>query len=376
MNYINSWIQLNSSDDEFQLSDQVRNKDAFHGTDVGWVSQMRPFIREFTNPGDLVLDPFAGIGTTLVSAQLEERASIGIELERSRVKLINDRWGECGFEMDDLKVIQGDCVSEISKLVQLESEPFIDFCITSVPYYGSQWQGSGAKEQLYSKVCYVDYLSHMKMLFFYLKMAMKKNSYLVFIAENIRNADGTLLPITWDLGNSLAKYFNVYDERIITYLKSSDDSENPCIHTNRAHEYAIVARSVSTNVSLSNGVDFLINLNRRGFEFIVYGSFSSLLKNEVNFAQDIDLIISNEKESKINILTYLITDGFDIFDNGRLVNSIFSESKTNNLNEVRYFRCLSAGTVKKLDVVFLDSDEYNKIDTIKINSPRECISRK
>ena len=44
-----------------------------------------------TNPGDVVLDPFAGSGTTLVVAQQLGRQAIGIELDPQNVALVQDR---------------------------------------------------------------------------------------------------------------------------------------------------------------------------------------------------------------------------------------------------------------------------------------------
>ena len=38
-------------------------------------------VRQFSAPGELVLDPFAGTGTTLRAAKDEGRKSIGVELE-------------------------------------------------------------------------------------------------------------------------------------------------------------------------------------------------------------------------------------------------------------------------------------------------------
>lgn len=48
-------------------------------------------ILSSTMPGDLVLDPFAGTGTTLIVAEQVGRASIGIEIDPKNVKLIQSR---------------------------------------------------------------------------------------------------------------------------------------------------------------------------------------------------------------------------------------------------------------------------------------------
>jgi DNA modification methylase len=44
-----------------------------------------------TLPGDIVLDPFAGTGTTLVVARQIERNSIGIEIDPEYIKIIEER---------------------------------------------------------------------------------------------------------------------------------------------------------------------------------------------------------------------------------------------------------------------------------------------
>ena len=54
-----------------------------------------------TNPGDVVLDPFAGSGTTLVVAEQLGRKSIGIELDSHNVALIQNRLTE-KRESDDV----------------------------------------------------------------------------------------------------------------------------------------------------------------------------------------------------------------------------------------------------------------------------------
>ena len=52
------------------------------------------FIKLHTRPGDLVLDPFAGSGTTLVAARNLQRKYVGIELNAEYVALAEQRLSE------------------------------------------------------------------------------------------------------------------------------------------------------------------------------------------------------------------------------------------------------------------------------------------
>ena len=58
-------------------------------------------ILSSTNPGDVVLDPFAGSGTTLVVAEQLRRKSIGMELDKVNIKIIEERLAK-KREADDI----------------------------------------------------------------------------------------------------------------------------------------------------------------------------------------------------------------------------------------------------------------------------------
>ena len=48
-------------------------------------------IKSLTNPGDLIIDPFLGSGTTLIAAAINGRKSVGIEISRSYVDITRRR---------------------------------------------------------------------------------------------------------------------------------------------------------------------------------------------------------------------------------------------------------------------------------------------
>jgi len=55
------------------------------------VSILEPLIQTFSRPGDLVVDPFFGSGSTLVAAALAGRSYLGIELESGYCQLAEKR---------------------------------------------------------------------------------------------------------------------------------------------------------------------------------------------------------------------------------------------------------------------------------------------
>lgn len=84
---------------------------------------VRGLIRAYSDPGELVLDPFCGSGVVLKVAKEEGRRAIGIDLNPEAVKL-SSRYSE---------VIQGDCLELLNyPPIRLKDSP--DLVVTSPPY--------------------------------------------------------------------------------------------------------------------------------------------------------------------------------------------------------------------------------------------------
>lgn len=60
---------------------------------------VREWVRLFTDPGDRILDPFAGSGTTLRAAKDEGRRSVGVELDPKYADLAAARLGQEAFDL-------------------------------------------------------------------------------------------------------------------------------------------------------------------------------------------------------------------------------------------------------------------------------------
>lgn len=79
----------------FAGDEALRNKDGerFHKQQAPIALLLR-IILSSSEVGDIVLDPFAGTGTTLVAAQQLNRNSVGIEIDPKNVKMIHARLEE------------------------------------------------------------------------------------------------------------------------------------------------------------------------------------------------------------------------------------------------------------------------------------------
>lgn len=64
------------------------------------LGMMRDIVRDYSRPGDLVCDPFAGGGTTLAAALLEGRRAIGSEMDPDAHRVAVERLSASGASVD------------------------------------------------------------------------------------------------------------------------------------------------------------------------------------------------------------------------------------------------------------------------------------
>ena len=90
------------------------------------------FIKTLTHKGELVLDPFSGIGTTLLAAQDLGRNAVGFDLKEEYIEISRKRLGQKRIMDDGTKqiVIQDDA----HNIPEYLEENTVSLCITSPPY--------------------------------------------------------------------------------------------------------------------------------------------------------------------------------------------------------------------------------------------------
>ncbi len=73
-------------------ADSIRgnNQPRYHPTQKP-IRLMAAIIRDFSKPGDIILDPFVGSGTTCIAAEREGRRWIGIEIDKEYCEVARKR---------------------------------------------------------------------------------------------------------------------------------------------------------------------------------------------------------------------------------------------------------------------------------------------
>ena len=90
-------------------------------------------IELFTHKGELVLDPFVGIGTTLVAAQDLHRNAVGFDLKEEYVRFSKSRLSQTRL-LPDIDTQQIAVHDESHNIPEYLEEETVSLCVTSPPY--------------------------------------------------------------------------------------------------------------------------------------------------------------------------------------------------------------------------------------------------
>jgi len=89
------------------------------------------FIDLLTHEGELVLDPFVGVGTTLVAAQDLNRNAVGFDLKEEYAEVAKQRLKQSRLHQKAKQIV---VVDEARNIPKYFKENTISLCITSPPY--------------------------------------------------------------------------------------------------------------------------------------------------------------------------------------------------------------------------------------------------
>lgn len=221
-----SWFVINPRQ---RLSEQLDHPAKFPEELV------KHLVEFFSKKGAWILDPFAGVCSTSIACKEIARNSVGIELnaEFANVgrKYIKGMKGDSQHH-----IITGD---SLNALLLLESEfgdkpPLFDYLITSPPYWDMLRKSRGGSDsvhkereekglrQHYSDLendlgnieDYTEYIEKVSTILGNLKPLLKPRAYLTIVVQNMRDVDGQMKPIAWDLARRVADDFSLQQELI------------------------------------------------------------------------------------------------------------------------------------------------------------------
>lgn len=204
----------------FQLPQEFKNDDVRFSK-----SFVEFFLNEFTNIGDIVLDPFAGYGTTLFVSELLSRIPFGVELDKTKVNFVKT------IINHKENIFLGD-----SRSIEIFDIPKIDFVITSPPYMSTN-DREYALSSYQDIGTYQGYLKELGKIFSKIKDILKPNKHLIIEVSNLKNSKIT--PLAWDIAKEISKIFTFQGEIILCWSNSTKKTDGNYGY-GYDHSYALV----------------------------------------------------------------------------------------------------------------------------------------
>lgn len=227
------------------------------------VALSQRIIRIFTKPGEWVLDPFMGSGSTAIASVIEQRNCVGIELSKEFYEEAKKR-----VSMLSLETLSNPAITcnlhngnslEIRHLVPPSS---IDLCVTSPPYWDvlnrkrsadkkptRNYSDSG--QDLGNILEYEEFLEKLRQVFSNVWLSLKEGGYCVIVVMDIRKGS-RFYPLHSDISNLMNKIGYEMKDIIIWDRQKEYNSMRPLGYPysfviNKVHEYLLIFKKGDSN---------------------------------------------------------------------------------------------------------------------------------
>jgi DNA modification methylase len=181
-------------------------------------------LGEFSQPGDIIFDPFAGYGTALVVAERMGRRPMGLELDPGRAAYARSRLSKPDC------VIEGDA----RQLVTYQL-PMFDLSFTSPPYMSRYDSEDPLAAYAIPGKGYEAYLRGLQDIYRQVGALMKPGARTILEVSNIKQI-GLLTTLAWDVAAAIGEVLPFEGEIVIGC--DSPEADN-CGYN---HSYCLVFR--------------------------------------------------------------------------------------------------------------------------------------
>ncbi|MFA5239657.1 MAG: DNA methyltransferase [Phycisphaerae bacterium] len=214
----------------------------------------------FTKRYDVVLDPFMGIGSTVLAAYQNQRLSIGFELSKDFVKIAKNRINEMKgiFHVDEK--LEPKIFNKDSRLIDREiAAETVDLCVTSPPYWDilnmkrtadrkNTVSYSSSNTDIGNIVNYNTFLDELKSIFSKVYRVLKYNGHCVVVVMDIRKKD-KFYPFHSDVATFMKEIGFSFEDILIWDRQHEYNNMRPLgypyvFRVNKVHEYILIFKKL------------------------------------------------------------------------------------------------------------------------------------
>ncbi|QDV19821.1 Modification methylase DpnIIB [Gimesia panareensis] len=211
--------------------------------------------------GEVILDPFAGSGSTVITAEKMGKTGIGVELSAEYAEIASQRLTELTETRDETNTDQAQGTQSrihhgsALHLAEYVSPGSVDLCITSPPYwnvlnqrrsadhkevrhYGNHEHDLGVVED------YEEFLQELSHVFQGVQTALRPGGYCCVIVMDLRKKS-RFFPFHSDLAARLQEIGMIYDDLIIWNRQAEYNNLRPLgfpsvFRVNKVHEFILL----------------------------------------------------------------------------------------------------------------------------------------